>query len=214
MGSPIDARADVYAVGLIAWRMLAGRHPFKAEDARSLLMMQATRPVPPLTEARPDLAAYPGLVAAVAKACAKEPGDAPPERGAPPRRISPRALGPAFMMPPGATPAPPPSISASPSPSPARPRAFADDGLRDATRSLATSRADRDLALDPLARPPPARRLASAAARRARRLVSPAVAARSSRSARARAGTATRGDASGEAVGSLAAAAALARSRS
>ena len=51
MGTAVDARADIYAVGLIAWRTLAGRHPFKADDPRALLMMQATRPVPLLTEA-------------------------------------------------------------------------------------------------------------------------------------------------------------------
>ena len=72
MGGAVDGRADVYAVGLIGWRMLAGRHPFSAADARGLLMMQATRPVPPLTEARPDLAAWPGLLAAIERACAKE----------------------------------------------------------------------------------------------------------------------------------------------
>jgi serine/threonine-protein kinase len=71
LGSSVDARADIYAVGLMAWRMLAGRHPFRAEEPRALLMMQATQPVPPLTEARPDLAASPALVAAVARACAK-----------------------------------------------------------------------------------------------------------------------------------------------
>ena len=68
-GSAVDARADLYTVGLIGWRMLAGHHPFKAEDARGLLMMQATRPVPPLAEVRADLAAYPLLVAAIARAC-------------------------------------------------------------------------------------------------------------------------------------------------
>jgi serine/threonine-protein kinase len=72
-GSGVDARSDLYTVGLIGWRMLGGRHPFKASDARGLLMMQATQPVPPLVEARPDLAAYPLLLAAIARACAKDP---------------------------------------------------------------------------------------------------------------------------------------------
>ncbi len=72
MGTAVDGRADVYAVGLIGWRMLAGHHPFKADDARGLLMMQATKPVPPLTDSRPDLAAWPGLLAAIARACAKD----------------------------------------------------------------------------------------------------------------------------------------------
>jgi len=74
-GIGIDARADVYAVGLMAWRMLAGRHPFEADDARGLLMMQATRPVPSLAEARPELNLSPGLVAAIAKACSKAADD-------------------------------------------------------------------------------------------------------------------------------------------
>jgi eukaryotic-like serine/threonine-protein kinase len=113
MGTAVDARADVYAVGLIAWRTLAGRHPFKADDPRSLLMMQATRPVPPLTDPRPDLAAYPALVAAVAKACAKEPGARHQTAAALGDDLA-AALGPAFMMPPGATPAP--SITLSPIP--------------------------------------------------------------------------------------------------
>jgi tRNA A-37 threonylcarbamoyl transferase component Bud32/tetratricopeptide (TPR) repeat protein len=72
LGSAVDGRADLYAVGLIAWRMLGGRHPFKADDARGLLMMQATRPVPSILEARPDLTAWPGLVAAIGRACAKD----------------------------------------------------------------------------------------------------------------------------------------------
>jgi serine/threonine-protein kinase len=72
-GSAIDARADLYTVGLIGWRMLAGRHPFKADDPRSLLMMQATQPVPPLVEVRPDLSVYPLLLTAIARACEKDP---------------------------------------------------------------------------------------------------------------------------------------------
>jgi serine/threonine-protein kinase len=72
-GSAIDARSDLYTVGLIGWRMLAGRHPFKADDARALLMMQATQPVPPLASVRADLAGYPLLVTAIARACQKDP---------------------------------------------------------------------------------------------------------------------------------------------
>jgi eukaryotic-like serine/threonine-protein kinase len=113
MGNAVDARADVYAVGLIAWRTLVGRHPFKADEPRALLMMQATRPVPPLTDPRPDLATYPALVAAVAKACAKEPG-ARHQTAASLGDDLAAALGPAFMMPPGATPAP--SLTLSPIP--------------------------------------------------------------------------------------------------
>jgi len=77
LGRAVDARADVYSVGLMAWRMLIGRTPFTAESPGSLIRKQARDPVPPLTEARPDLAAHPDLVATVARACAKNPDDRP-----------------------------------------------------------------------------------------------------------------------------------------
>jgi len=76
-GQEVDARADVYAVGIVAWRMLAGRHPFQADSPRALVMKQATEPVPPLAEVRPALSAYPALLAAVARACAKSPAERP-----------------------------------------------------------------------------------------------------------------------------------------
>ena len=75
-GAPVDARADVYAVGIVGYGLLAGRHPFDAPDARALLMMQATQPVPSLADARPDLLLrWPGLCEAIARACAKDPAE-------------------------------------------------------------------------------------------------------------------------------------------
>jgi hypothetical protein len=53
--------------------MLAGHHPYQADDARALLMMQATQPLPPLARTRPDLTAWPGLLGAIERACAKDP---------------------------------------------------------------------------------------------------------------------------------------------
>jgi len=120
MGTQIDSRADLYAVGLIAWRTLAGRHPFKADEPRALLMMQATRPVPPLTDSHPELSAYPALLAAVSRACAKE-ADARQQTAAELGDDLAAALGPAFMLPPGATPAPSPSRGLSPVPRALRP---------------------------------------------------------------------------------------------
>jgi serine/threonine protein kinase len=72
-GQEVDARSDVYALGLVAWRMLAGRAPFQADSPRALVMKQAMQPVPPLEEVRPDLAAFPDLLAAITRACAKDP---------------------------------------------------------------------------------------------------------------------------------------------
>ena len=76
-GQEVDSRADLYALGLVAWRMLAGRPPFQADSPRALVMKQATEPVPSLAEVRAELAAYPALVDAVARACAKSPDERP-----------------------------------------------------------------------------------------------------------------------------------------
>jgi eukaryotic-like serine/threonine-protein kinase len=103
-GSDVDARADLYGVGIIAWRMLVGRHPFKAADARALLMMQATQPVAPISDPRPELSAWPGLVAAVARACEKDVARRHQSAGALKADIA--ASLPGFVPPAGTTPAP------------------------------------------------------------------------------------------------------------
>jgi serine/threonine-protein kinase len=127
MGTALDGRADIYAVGLIAWRMLVGRHPFQAApDARALVLMQATRPVPSLAEARPELLAFPLLVAAVARACAKEPADRPASAGQLAAELE-GSLGPGVTL---ALPSPRPSFS--PAPGLRSPPA---EGLRPATPS-------------------------------------------------------------------------------
>ncbi|HQR29101.1 MAG TPA: serine/threonine-protein kinase, partial [Anaeromyxobacteraceae bacterium] len=77
-GRAVDARSDVYSLGLVAWRMLAGRPPFTAPSADEMIRLQARAPVPPLTDVRPELSAWPDLVSSVALACAKKPADRPP----------------------------------------------------------------------------------------------------------------------------------------
>jgi len=129
MGSPLDGRADIYSVGLIAWRMLVGRHPFQAPDARGLVLMQATRPIPSLVEARPELSAFPSLVAAVGRACAKDPADRPPGAGQLAAdletAVGPRATPSASLSPLPLPPTPPPLVPALdgtlPSPPPGAP---------------------------------------------------------------------------------------------
>jgi serine/threonine-protein kinase len=76
-GQPADPRSDVYSVGIMAWRMLAGWTPFSAASPAEIIQKQAREPVPSLAEARPDLAIPPEFVAVVARACAKAPGDRP-----------------------------------------------------------------------------------------------------------------------------------------
>ncbi|MEO6264432.1 MAG: bifunctional serine/threonine-protein kinase/formylglycine-generating enzyme family protein [Luteimonas sp.] len=47
-GEEVDARADLYSVGVLAWEMLTGRLPFMAGDALSMAVMHAQDPVPRL----------------------------------------------------------------------------------------------------------------------------------------------------------------------
>jgi serine/threonine-protein kinase len=103
MGLAVDARADLYTVGLLAFRMLTGRQPFRADDARGLLLQQASMPVPRLEDASPELAAWPRLSAAVARACEKDPAARPATAGELGTLLA-EALDPAFVAPPGVTP--------------------------------------------------------------------------------------------------------------
>ncbi len=47
-GEEVDARADLYSVGVLAWEMLTGRLPFMAGDALSMAVMHAQDPIPKL----------------------------------------------------------------------------------------------------------------------------------------------------------------------
>ena len=47
-GEEVDARADLYAVGVLAWEMLTGQLPYVAGDALSMAVMHAQDPIPRL----------------------------------------------------------------------------------------------------------------------------------------------------------------------
>jgi len=80
-GDPIDHRADLYAWGVMAWELLAGRHPFagKASSQQLIAAHLAERP-PELAEAKPGIA--PALATFVMRCMEKNPGDRPASAGA------------------------------------------------------------------------------------------------------------------------------------
>ena len=53
----VDHRADIYAVGLLAYELLAGRPPFRGETSHEVLTAHLTEPPPPLALERPELPA-------------------------------------------------------------------------------------------------------------------------------------------------------------
>lgn len=66
-----EARSDLYAVGVILYQLLTGKHPFDAPTPAAIMRKHLTEPPPPLRQARPDLPAT--LEAMMTVALAKQP---------------------------------------------------------------------------------------------------------------------------------------------
>ena len=70
-----DHRADLYALGLIAYEVLAGAHPFGGRAPQAMLAAHLTEVPVPLSTRRPEVP--PGLGALVLRLLAKRPEDRP-----------------------------------------------------------------------------------------------------------------------------------------
>ena len=70
-----DHRADLYALGIVAYELLAGAHPFAGRTAPQILAAHVREAPAPLEERRPDVA--PALAAVVMRCLAKAPTDRP-----------------------------------------------------------------------------------------------------------------------------------------
>ncbi|MBL8914943.1 MAG: serine/threonine protein kinase [Archangium sp.] len=82
MAQPVDPRTDVYAFGVVAFRMLAGRLPFEGPEARDYLEQHVRQPPPALDEVVPALAAYPLVVKLIMKCLEKKASDRPKDASA------------------------------------------------------------------------------------------------------------------------------------
>jgi len=69
----LDARSDVYSLGLVGYAMLTGRPPFDGDSVQAILTQQVTRDVPSVRKQLPDLPSP--LVRAVERALMKDPKD-------------------------------------------------------------------------------------------------------------------------------------------
>jgi serine/threonine-protein kinase len=73
MGYPLDARSDIYSLGVLSYRMLSGSLPFNGPNARDYLLQHIGTPPTPLVNIAPAMAEDPDLSAVVMRCLAKEP---------------------------------------------------------------------------------------------------------------------------------------------
>ncbi|HYL22036.1 MAG TPA: serine/threonine-protein kinase [Gemmatimonadales bacterium] len=70
-GHAVDARSDLYSLGVVGFYALSGRLPFGGSDATMVLAQHITDPPPPLASVRPDTP--PRLAAVIDRCLAKDP---------------------------------------------------------------------------------------------------------------------------------------------
>jgi serine/threonine protein kinase len=73
MGHPLDARSDIYSLGVLAYRMLSGSLPFNGPNARDYLLQHIGTPPTALVEVSIAMADDPDLSAIVMRCLSKDP---------------------------------------------------------------------------------------------------------------------------------------------
>ncbi|HET6613680.1 MAG TPA: protein kinase [Kofleriaceae bacterium] len=74
-GDPIDHRADIYAMGCLLFRMVAGKPPFEADNPMQTLQLQMTAEVPSVAADLATLGAPAEVESVIRRALAKDPAD-------------------------------------------------------------------------------------------------------------------------------------------
>jgi serine/threonine protein kinase len=72
LGQPVDARADLYALGAMTFEMITGKRPYDHESKVTLLGMHVTAPIPRMADRAPGANIPPEIDAIVTRLLAKD----------------------------------------------------------------------------------------------------------------------------------------------
>ncbi|MGQ0715285.1 MAG: serine/threonine-protein kinase [Gemmatimonadaceae bacterium] len=73
VGEAVDARSDIYSLGVVAFHALTGRFPFQSETASAVLVAHVTKAPPKIRDVEPSIPA--SLAEIVDRCLAKEPAE-------------------------------------------------------------------------------------------------------------------------------------------
>jgi eukaryotic-like serine/threonine-protein kinase len=73
LGNPVDGRADIYALGIVLYRLLSGQLPFSNDSVTALINAHVDMPIPDIRAVKNNIPAVWQEV--VGKAMAKDPND-------------------------------------------------------------------------------------------------------------------------------------------